>query len=184
MRGLRRNKGHKSSATCTPSSPTKKYRGYWGQTTHNSAAWHKYEEAPYPRGRHEMSHKGRTSTLQYSKASSMPWQRLPDRSKIDTPSKRGSWKRPSTIFNERGSQCSRSTRSGHSKRPHWGIKKTEERSTSTYHAKTGYVAPPSGSSGWMEEKWPGTPRMTRQGISPSLPTSTPPKNTTMMTMTT
>src|SRR5258707_14428111 len=36
----------------------------------------------------------------------------------------------------------------------------------------------------MEERWPDTPRMTHQGISPSLPTSTPPKNTiTTTTMT-
>src|SRR5258708_14303039 len=62
---------HKSSKKCTPFSPTKKYRGYWGQTGLRSASWPKYGEGPYLPGRHETFPKERTFTPQYLRASSM-----------------------------------------------------------------------------------------------------------------
>src|SRR5258708_26770244 len=99
-------------------------------------------------------------------------------------SKKGSLKRPSTTSSEQVSQCDRLTQSDPLMKPHQGIKKTEEKSTLTCPARTGNAAPPSGSSNWMGEKWLDTPKMMQQGNSHSLPTSLPPKNTTMRMMTT
>src|SRR5258708_9890933 len=48
----------------------------------------------------------------------------------------------------------------------------------------GNVALLNGSSEWTEERWLDTPRTMHQGISPSSPTSMPPKNTTTTTTTT
>src|SRR5258708_4123717 len=184
LKGLQEKNGHKSFKKHTPSSPTKKYRGYWGWTIRNSASWPKYKEGPYPLGQHEMSPKGRISTPQYSRASSTPWRKPLDEWRTNTPSKKGSSKRPSMTFNERGSQHKGSIQNNRSKKPHQGTRKTEERLTSTYHAKMGSVVLPSGSSEWMGEKWLGTLRTTRWGISPSLPISTLRKNITTMTTTT
>src|SRR5258708_8637985 len=74
-----------------------------------------------------------------------------------------------------------STRSVHSRRPHPDIKKTGERSISTYHAKTDCAAPPNGSNAWTGGKSLATLRTTPQGTSPSSPTYTPQKCTTTMT---
>ena len=104
LKGLQEKNGHKSFKKHTPSSPTKKYRGYWGWTIRNSASWPKYKEGPYPLGQHKMSPKGRISTPQYSRASSTPWRKLLDEWRTNMPSKKGSSKRPSMTFNERGSQ--------------------------------------------------------------------------------
>ncbi len=84
-------------------------------------------------------------------------------------------------FNEQESQRSKLIQSGHSKTPCPGTKKTGEKSTSTYRAKMGCAILPSGLSAWTEGRWLGILRMTRQGTSPSSPTSTPQKNTTMTT---
>src|SRR5258707_1277143 len=180
LRNPQGKKGHKSSERRTPSSLTKKYRGYWGQTDCNSASWPRYKEEPYPPGRHKTSPKGRTSTPQYSKALSTQWRKLPDEWRADTPLKRGSSKKPSTTSNKQGFQPNGSTQNDHSKKPHLATKKTEEKSTSAYLAKTGTVVLLNGSSKWTEEKWPDTPRTMRPGTSPSSLTFTPPKNTTTM----
>src|SRR5258708_2674434 len=58
-----------------------------------------------------------------------------------------------------------------------GYRRTGEKSTSTYHARTGYAAPPSGSNAWMGGKSLATPKTTPQGTSPSSPTCMPPKYT-------
>src|SRR5713226_4306932 len=111
----------------------------------------------------------------------MPWQKPPDEWRTDMLSKKGSLKRPSTTSNKPVSQHNGLTRNDHSKKPHQGIKKIEGRLTLIYHARTDNIAPPNGSSRWMGERWPDTPRMTHQETSPSSPTSMPPKNTTMTT---
>src|SRR5258707_11817817 len=78
----------------TPSSPTKKYRGYWDWTGLSSASWPKYEGVPCPLGWHETSPKGRTSTPLYSKASLIPWHSLPDKCKTSMQSKKDSFNKP------------------------------------------------------------------------------------------
>src|SRR5258707_1309200 len=76
LKGLRGKNDHRFSAKHTPSSPTKRYKGYWGQTPPSLVSWPKYEEVPYPPDQHEMLSKGtQTSTLQYLGESSMPWQK-------------------------------------------------------------------------------------------------------------
>src|SRR5216684_2445066 len=141
------------------SSPTKKYKGCWGQTPHSSASWPKYKKAPYPPDQHEMSSRGtQTSTPQYSEESSTQWWKPPDKWRTDMLSKKGSLKRPSTTSSERVSQCDRSTQSDPLMKPHQGIKKTEEKSTLTCPARMGNTTPPSGSSNWMGEKWLDTPK--------------------------
>ena len=174
----------KSSETHTPSSPTKKYRGYWDRTGPNSASWPKYEGAPYPPGQREMSLKGKTCTLWCLKALSTRWQRPPGKWRTGMLSKKGSLKRPSMIFNGQGSPCNGLTPSDHSRKPHQAIKKIEERLTSTCHARMDSAVLPNGSNKWMEERWLDTPRTTRQGTSPSFPISTPQRRTTTTTTTT
>src|SRR5258708_39862489 len=112
-----------SFGTCPLSSPTKRYRGSWEQTAHNSASWHKYEEAPYPLDRHETSLGETTCTPQYLKASSMPWPKLPDALKTDMRSRKDSSRRPLTTFSGPASHHSGSTPNDLSKMPHRDTKR-------------------------------------------------------------
>src|SRR5258708_1363474 len=97
------------------------------------------------------------------------------------PSKRGFSRRPLMTSRGQGSQHHVSTRSDPSKKPHPETKKTREKSTKNYHAKTGCIAPLNGTNAWMGEELLGTPRMTPQGTSPSSPTYTPQRCITMTT---
>src|SRR5258707_13134248 len=110
---LQEKNRHKSFERHTPSSPTKKYRGYWGRTGPNSASWPRYEEVPYLPGWHKTSPKGKTSTLPYSKASSMLWQRLPDKWRAVTLSKRGALKRALMTSSGLVAQRNTTTRNDH-----------------------------------------------------------------------
>src|SRR5713226_9170970 len=148
LNGLQGKNERRSFGRPTPSSPTKKYRGSWGQTTRNSAFWHRYEVVPYPLGRHEMSPREKTCTPQCLKALLTQWQKPPDRRTTDTLSRRGFLKRPLMTSNEQESRHNESIQNDHLKKPHPDTKKTEERSISTYHAKMGCAVPPSGSSAW------------------------------------
>src|SRR5258708_6683343 len=140
------------------------------------------EAAPYPLGQHETSPRKRTCTPWCSTASSTQWQKPPGGQTAGTPSKKGFSRR--LLMTSRGQESPGhgSIQNGPSKKLHLGTKRTGERSTSNYHAKTDCVAPPNGSSAWTGEKSPATRRTTPQGISPSLPTSMPRKYTTTMTM--
>src|SRR5258707_7675536 len=172
---------HRSFGTPTPSSPTRRYKESWDPTALNSASLPKLKGAPSPLDRRETSPREKTCTLWCSTASSTPWPKPPGGQIVDIWSRKGYLKRPSTTckgheFRHRGS-----TQSDRSKKPRPGTKKTEGRSTSTYHAKTGCDDPQNGSSAWTEDGSPGTPRTTLRGTSPSLPTYTPQKCTTTTT---
>src|SRR5713226_3719112 len=172
---------HRSFGTPTPFSPTRRYKESWDPTALNSASSHKSEAALSPLNRREMSPKERTCTLWCSTASSTPWPKPPGGRTADMQSRKGSLKKPLTTSRGQESQRNGSTQSDHSKKPHPGTKRTEEKSTSTCHVKTAYDAPPSGSNEWTGEGSPVIPRTTPQGIFPSLPTYTPRKYTTTTT---
>src|SRR5713226_2815289 len=185
LKGLQGKNECKFSMRHTLSSPIKRYKGCWDQTSCSLVSWPKYKEAPYPPDQHEMSSRGtRISTPQYSGESLMQWQKPPEEWRIGMLSKRGSLKRPSTTSRKRVSLHDGLTQSTPLKKPHQGIKKTEEKLTSTCPAKMGNDTPPNGSSEWMGGRWPDTLRMMHQEISPSSLTSLPPKNTTTTTTTT
>src|SRR5713226_9071031 len=152
---------------------TRRFKESWGPIARNSASWRKSRAAPYSLDWHETSPKEKTCTPWCSTGSSTRWPKPPEGPIADTQLKKGSLKKPLTTSRGQESQRSESTRSDPSKRPRPDTKKTGERSFSTYHAKTGYAAPPNGSNAWTEGGSRVIWRTTPWGISPSFPTYTP-----------
>lgn len=170
--------------TATPCSLTKKSNDWWGLTILNSASCPKYRGDPYPPGWHKTLPKlTQTSTLWYSGVSSTQSWRPPNKKKTSTRWRSFSLKKHSVTCIEPVQQHEWPTQSTPLKRPCPAIKKTGGKSTSTCPAKMGNDVLPNGSSRWTEERWPGTPRTTHQGTSPSLLTFMPQKSIMMTMMT-